>query len=47
MCAETVQCWCGNSYNTYGPAENCNLKCSGDAFQTCGGYNALSVNTVN
>ena len=36
-------CLCGNSYGRYGPADNCNYPCSGDAASICGGYNANSV----
>jgi len=36
------QCWCGNSYNNYGPAYNCHLTCpnstnDGDLLLLCGG----------
>jgi len=36
-------CLCGNSYGKYGPATNCDYKCTGDASQICGGYAANSV----
>lgn len=36
-------CLCGNSYGKYGAAANCNMKCTGDAGQICGGYSANSV----
>lgn len=36
-------CLCGNSYGKYGAATNCNMPCTGDANQTCGGYTANSV----
>jgi hypothetical protein len=36
-------CLCGNSYGKYGPADNCNYKCTGDPRQICGGYSANSV----
>lgn len=39
-------CLCGNSYGRYGPADNCNYACTGDAAQTCGGYNANSIYSV-
>ena len=36
-------CLCGNSYGKFGEASNCNMKCTGDSSQICGGYNANSV----
>jgi hypothetical protein len=36
-------CLCGNSYGRYGPADNCNMKCTGDSGKICGGYSANSV----
>lgn len=36
-------CLCGNSYGRYGPATNCNMKCTGDPNQTCGGYSSNAV----
>jgi len=36
-------CLCGNSYDQFGPADNCDMPCTGDASQMCGGYNANSV----
>jgi hypothetical protein len=36
-------CLCGNSYGKYGPATNCDYKCTGDAGQICGGYATNSV----
>jgi len=36
-------CLCGNSYGKYGSADNCNMKCTGDPGQICGGYAANSV----
>ena len=36
-------CLCGNSYGKYGPADNCDYKCTGDPGQICGGYSANSV----
>jgi choice-of-anchor C domain-containing protein len=36
-------CFCGNSYGKYGVANNCNMKCSGDQNQICGGTWANSV----
>jgi len=37
------ECFCGNDYDDYGPANNCNMPCTGDANQKCGGTWALSV----
>lgn len=36
-------CLCGNSYGKYGPADNCNMKCTGDPSKNCGGYSANAV----
>ena len=36
-------CLCGNSYGKFGPADNCNMKCTGYSSQICGGYNSNSV----
>jgi hypothetical protein len=36
-------CFCGNSYGRSGIANNCDMKCSGNASQTCGGAWANSV----
>jgi hypothetical protein len=36
-------CLCGNSYGKYGKADNCNMPCTGDKGQFCGGYSANSV----
>lgn len=36
-------CLCGDSYDQFGPATNCDMPCTGDASQMCGGYNANSV----
>ena len=36
-------CLCGDSYGRYGPADNCNYACTGDAGQICGGYSANSI----
>lgn len=37
------QCFCGNEYGKYGPADNCDMKCSGDASKVCGGTWANSI----
>ncbi|WP_022670342.1 WSC domain-containing protein [Hippea alviniae] len=36
-------CFCGNYYGKYGKSNNCNMKCSGDKSQICGGSWANSV----
>ncbi len=36
-------CLCGNSYGRYGVADNCNMKCTGDNGQICGGYSSNGV----
>ncbi len=36
-------CLCGNGYGKFGPAENCNMPCTGDPGQVCGGINANGV----
>lgn len=36
-------CLCGNSYGRYGPATNCNMKCTGDPSQNCGGYASNAI----
>ncbi len=39
-------CLCGNSYGKYGLADNCNMKCTGDGNQICGGYSSNSVYAI-
>lgn len=36
-------CLCGNTYGRYGAATNCNMRCTGDSRQICGGINANSI----
>jgi len=38
------ECYCGNSilYN-YGRSQACNMPCSGNALETCGGPNAINI----
>ena len=36
-------CFCGNSYGKSGSASNCNMHCSGNSSETCGGSWANSV----
>ena len=38
-----MSCLCGNSYGKYGPAANCDYKCTGNQSEICGGYAANSV----
>ena len=38
-----TQCFCGNSYGKYATANNCNMKCSGNLNEICGGFWANSV----
>lgn len=40
------QCFCGNSYGKYGPAKNCDTKCTGNAAEICGGTWANSVYSI-
>jgi WSC domain len=32
-----TQCFCGDSYGKYGSSSGCNMKCSGNSSETCGG----------
>src|SRR5262249_6136593 len=41
------ECWCGNSYGRYGTSTNCNMTCSGDSTQICGGPWANDVYAVH
>lgn len=36
-------CLCGNRYGQFGTADNCNMPCTGDASQMCGGMNSNMV----
>jgi hypothetical protein len=36
-------CLCGNAYGRFGAADNCNMACTGDSSQTCGGINSNMV----
>lgn len=36
-------CLCGNSYGNHGTSDRCNMPCTGDPSQVCGGYNSNSV----
>jgi len=36
-------CLCGNSYGNFGTSDRCNMPCTGDSSQICGGYNSNSV----
>lgn len=37
------QCFCGDTYGRYGPATNCDMACSGNASEICGGTWANSI----
>ena len=37
------ECYCGDEYEKYGRADNCDLPCAGDDAQNCGGDWALHV----
>ena len=37
------QCFCANSFGTYGPASNCNNLCNGNSYEICGGTWANAV----
>ncbi|MDP2308505.1 MAG: spherulation-specific family 4 protein [Pseudomonadota bacterium] len=39
-------CLCGDSYGRYGPATNCDMTCTGDPAETCGGFAANEVWTT-
>lgn len=39
-------CFCGDSYGKFGKADNCNMACSGNASEICGGSWANSVYRV-
>lgn len=41
------QCFCGNSYGQYGAADNCNMPCSGNPSELCGGFYANSVYKIS
>ena len=40
------QCFCGNNYGRSGPANNCDMRCSGSPAEICGGSWANSVYKV-
>jgi hypothetical protein len=40
------QCFCGNTYGKYGTSTSCNMTCSGDSAETCGGSYANSIYKV-
>ncbi len=37
------QCFCGNSYGTYGLSTQCNMTCSGNKNEICGGIWANAI----
>lgn len=44
---DTQQCFCGSSYGKYGTSENCNMPCSGNNSETCGGSWVNSVYKIS
>ena len=40
-------CACGNSYGSQGVSTNCNMPCSGNSLEICGGGGANSVYQVS
>ena len=36
-------CLCGNRYGRYGPADNCNMACTGNRGEMCGGFNSNHI----
>ena len=40
------ECWCGNSYGRYGASSGCDMACSGNPYQLCGGIRANWVTTT-
>ena len=47
MCILSNECYCGNVFGTYGLAINsgysCNMPCTGNSNEICGGGNANSI----
>ena len=45
------ECYCGNAYGSYGPAVSrgvsCNMSCTVNKLEICGGSNANSIYTRN
>ncbi|KAJ7652259.1 WSC domain-containing protein [Mycena rosella] len=39
------ECWCGNTLGTASTANNCDMPCSGNRTQICGGGNRLTTST--
>ena len=39
----SAHCFCGNSYGRLGPARNCDMRCTGNSGEICGGSWANSV----
>ena len=36
-------CFCGNTYGNYGSSSSCNVKCTGNSAEICGGSGANSI----
>ena len=41
------KCYCGNEYDRYGPANDCNMPCGGDKATKCGGKVSNQVYKVS
>ena len=39
----STYCLCGNSYGSYGSSSNCNMPCSGNTSEICGGVMTNSI----
>jgi hypothetical protein len=37
------ECFCGNSYGKYGTGSGCDMQCSGNQSQICGGFYQNSI----
>ena len=37
------ECFCGDEYQNYGEADNCDMPCSGDKTEICGGNWAMNI----
>ena len=40
-------CFCGNTYGLFGLTSNCNMPCTGNALEICGGSRANSIYQVS
>jgi hypothetical protein len=39
-------CYCGNSYGSYGMSTGCTSGCNGDSGTICGGASSISANSI-